>query len=448
MYGARAAALLATALYISCAVGITFNVTIDDTAGDALTGETPTYLNAPGPKTWHARPLVDPCPGCTVNPDPTRMKMNTWHDGMSLTASLGSTAQTNSVSFGFTGTAVYIYCVLVNNVAAAIADTHVLFSIDGDQVGAFDHTQVRGQETFMYNHLVYSNQTISMGRHEFTMSSRQGTNSLILFDYALYTTSDDSASPSSAQGSLSVSTIFETLSGHADPPSSTPLAPSETSNDAASSSARSNISIATSPATAPTSTLSQVTTSSMSSTSTSKPPSNQTGKATTIRVAIIAASTAIGVALLALLLWLCTRRSRRAAARRLRVSTSQRPGILAVMGLRTPDSTTHPFVVPILSSPIDDVKTDSMYWTLDRDAKRMLHFSALSTEATLAARSPATDSAGMLDSALMEVAWLRDEVERLRGSETAAPGPPTYETSVRPTSHTNTSSTSQEDTLA
>ncbi|KZW00852.1 hypothetical protein EXIGLDRAFT_830495 [Exidia glandulosa HHB12029] len=113
------------------------------------------------------------------------MCLNCGHDG----------TQPTSVTFRFTGTAVYIYCVLANDVpATSVTGTHLWFSIDGEIVDTFHHTPNSSADMFLYNQLLYSNHSIPDGQHVFNMSARtDGPDSLILFDYAQYTTSDASS---------------------------------------------------------------------------------------------------------------------------------------------------------------------------------------------------------------------------------------------------------------
>jgi hypothetical protein len=80
---------------------------------------------------------------------------------------------------------VYAYCILDHN-SSYTTVTHLTFSIDGIQVGTFEHTP-DGSNTFTYNALVYMNTSIPSGQHTFVIHNPTTIDSLILFDYVVYT---------------------------------------------------------------------------------------------------------------------------------------------------------------------------------------------------------------------------------------------------------------------
>jgi hypothetical protein len=91
---------------------------------------------------------------------------------------------TKKISVASLGTAVYAYRILDNN-AAYTALTQLTFSLDGVQVGKFEHTP-DGSGSFVYNTLVYANPSISNGQHTFAIDVSTSSDSLILFDYVVY----------------------------------------------------------------------------------------------------------------------------------------------------------------------------------------------------------------------------------------------------------------------
>jgi hypothetical protein len=84
------------------------------------------------------------------------------------------------------GTAIYAYCVIVNN-NTYTTFTNLTFSIDGAQVGSYSHSP-DGSNTYLYNTLVYANASVPNGNHTFVIHSPRGANdSFVLFDYVQYT---------------------------------------------------------------------------------------------------------------------------------------------------------------------------------------------------------------------------------------------------------------------
>ncbi|KZV89135.1 hypothetical protein EXIGLDRAFT_838694 [Exidia glandulosa HHB12029] len=164
------------------------NVSIDDTVGDEITGVAPIYSVAGDARSWHARP-ADPCSICWANPDQGLARNNTWHDGTN------SGNGSSSISFNFTGTAIYIYAILANVESQAPVQTHLLFYSDGRLIGQFDHNSTASEPTYTYDYPVYVNTSLgSQQERAFEIvngNNNTGTWSIILFDYAIYTTSDE-----------------------------------------------------------------------------------------------------------------------------------------------------------------------------------------------------------------------------------------------------------------
>ncbi|KZV89137.1 hypothetical protein EXIGLDRAFT_695822 [Exidia glandulosa HHB12029] len=176
------------------------NVTIDDMGGDGLTGAIPSYVATGNASPWRIRP-ADPCSLCKANPDGTRIHLGTWHDG---TYEPGGGSST--VSFFFTGRAIYIYGILTNSVPGN-NEIHLQFHIDGSPVGRFDRKPdtSSGAPTYVYNQVVYANSSlVDSGEHNFLIVNGGGSEeSLFLFDYAVYTTTasigDDTQSTTTSE---------------------------------------------------------------------------------------------------------------------------------------------------------------------------------------------------------------------------------------------------------
>lgn len=153
------------------------NVTIDDTFGDAVTGELPVYAGS-GRTSDSVQASCKSCPH-VVNASQTFM--STWH-GLSSAASGAS-----NVSFQFHGTAIYVYCILPVNGTAGTSVTQPSVFLDGQLAATLTVVGARDFSTeapaYTYNVLVYSAVELSNSRHSFVLAG----GSLILFDYAVYT---------------------------------------------------------------------------------------------------------------------------------------------------------------------------------------------------------------------------------------------------------------------
>ncbi|KZW00847.1 hypothetical protein EXIGLDRAFT_830490 [Exidia glandulosa HHB12029] len=360
------ALLLLTLPYISFALGATFNVTVDDTQGDAVTGAKPTYISPPD-QIWHARPQ-EPCPQCSVNLDTSQLKSGTWHDGMCLRCGANDT-QTNGISFWFEGTAVYIYGILGRAIPVG---THVVFSIDGEQVGKFDHDPKNSTDSILYNQLFYSNDTVPDGRHEFLMAGRNNTDTVIFFDYAQYTTSDTTGAAIST-GTVATFPQPPSSDGGTGSPTSTPE---------------------------------------------SRPASANKSRHTAAVVGAIVAGTALAILIFAALFFILCK-CRRA---RSRVPVDLAPPDYAY---RTTASSTvllpqyqhtlsNPYVADTHATPVGSLVGDNSH--TDNETSDWV-------SRNRAPKIPLTPRRE-LDSALTEVELLRAEVERLRAHEV----PPMYET--------------------
>ncbi|EJF62029.1 hypothetical protein DICSQDRAFT_43438, partial [Dichomitus squalens LYAD-421 SS1] len=160
------------------------NVTIDDQLGDNTTGFIPVYL--PNDGTWHAGSPSEDCDSCKITLailDVHRIHNHTWHDA---THTPGLTPA--QIIVNFTGTAVYVHNIvpkfLPNNTATF---ANISFTVDGADIGSFLHTPDLSTEVIQYNQLVHSITGLSNGPHTLVMTADGDTESLVLFDYVLYT---------------------------------------------------------------------------------------------------------------------------------------------------------------------------------------------------------------------------------------------------------------------
>ncbi|TBU52509.1 hypothetical protein BD310DRAFT_228957 [Dichomitus squalens] len=175
-------------LTVNVSTAILVNRTIDDQAGDAVTGLVPQYSPA---SAWSQGST---CPTCLAKLDPSQTFDSTWHDGLCDLDGTGPCTAT----IQFTGTAVYVYNVLANRVSdTASPPTNLTFWLDGTQVGTFVHTSTTST-AFNYNALTFSSTALENVAHTLVMRSTTDLPSMILFDYVVYTTDDDSVSDSAS----------------------------------------------------------------------------------------------------------------------------------------------------------------------------------------------------------------------------------------------------------
>ncbi|KAL4266469.1 hypothetical protein AB1N83_003325 [Pleurotus pulmonarius] len=173
-------------LYIlTFAAAVPRNVTIDDELGDELTGHRPKFSPLHG---WAQGAMCDGC----LRLDAGQTVQRTWHD-----YTRRSNETSAAVSFPFTGTALFVYCILANSLPGITTLADYSFILDGAEVGRFIHVPEIGSD-FQYNVLVYSNTSMLNGNHTFQLVADSNFNdTLILFDYAQYTV--DAPAATSAQ---------------------------------------------------------------------------------------------------------------------------------------------------------------------------------------------------------------------------------------------------------
>ncbi|KAF4605578.1 hypothetical protein EYR40_004364 [Pleurotus pulmonarius] len=159
------------------------NTTIDDKYGDPDTGALVTYSPA---LSWNDGLT---CTGCTARFDKSRAYMGTWHDGtFALTNATNPTpGAILTASVPFTGSAVYVYCILGHSFEAPNTNTDMTFLLDGQQVGTFKQ-KPNGNSTWDYDVPVYVNTSIPNGAHTLSIENgHAGEKSLVILDYVVYT---------------------------------------------------------------------------------------------------------------------------------------------------------------------------------------------------------------------------------------------------------------------
>ncbi|KAI0656478.1 hypothetical protein C8Q70DRAFT_1046820 [Cubamyces menziesii] len=153
------------------------NVTIDDTFGDASNGAQIIYEPD---SVWN---IGNNCAACTAHPDPGLVYDGTWHDG---TTQLGS-EDLLTAAVGFSGVAVYVFCVVTRSEVSPDGNSDMSFFIDGEQAGQYV-VPPDGDTSYAYNVPVFVKDGLAAGSHQLLIvNGRTGGNkSLVLLDYIIY----------------------------------------------------------------------------------------------------------------------------------------------------------------------------------------------------------------------------------------------------------------------
>ncbi|KAJ3840529.1 hypothetical protein F5878DRAFT_708729 [Lentinula raphanica] len=198
------------------AFGAAVNRTIDDTLGDSVTGQRPTFLPSTS-GVWEDQT----CAGCALQP-PTAKAFG----GTYTAATYNPGLKNISITFDFTGTAVYIFFILANNPDPGItATTAANFTLDGSLVGSFNHTPNSNASDFQFNGsaLAFSKAGLKNSTHQMVIStSGLDDNVWVNFDYALYTfqeaaeisSSSSTSTKNSPEPSASTSTVSRVSSSN------------------------------------------------------------------------------------------------------------------------------------------------------------------------------------------------------------------------------------------
>ncbi|KAJ7348879.1 hypothetical protein DFH08DRAFT_697253, partial [Mycena albidolilacea] len=121
--------------------------------------------------------------GCAVHLDPALAFNHTWHDSSQFPGS-----NPVSVSLQFTGTAVWVFCIVPPITTSEITRYNLSFNLD-DRAhrGTFLFTPTSSSE-FLYNVPAVSLPTLPNAAHTLSITTDDSVNgSIFLFDYAVYT---------------------------------------------------------------------------------------------------------------------------------------------------------------------------------------------------------------------------------------------------------------------
>ncbi|KAF4569597.1 hypothetical protein EYR40_008575 [Pleurotus pulmonarius] len=158
------------------------NVTIDDEYGDEVTHVVPAFTPLGG---WSLKGGTT----ALAKPDASLANNGTWHDATQHAGDL-----TKTVNFNFTGISLYVYCIIANTPPGPSFDAfaNYNFFLDGKFVGKYTHDAEMIPD--YVNTLVYINTTMENGFHSFSIALDASEKPvLMLFDYATYTTIDQTS---------------------------------------------------------------------------------------------------------------------------------------------------------------------------------------------------------------------------------------------------------------
>ncbi|KAL1723867.1 hypothetical protein EV715DRAFT_190501 [Schizophyllum commune] len=159
------------------------------------------------------------CESCRAMPDRNTVYNGTWHH---TTDDDTIDTQDTTMTIQFTGTALYVYCVIANNVSEGTGTmANYDFTLDGQDAGNYHHDPENVTDYF-YNVPVYTVSGLENDSHELIVNIAGGSgvsgSSLMLFDYFTYTYDDD---PSETTSSSTTPTASASATSSATPKSKT-----------------------------------------------------------------------------------------------------------------------------------------------------------------------------------------------------------------------------------
>ncbi|KAF8153766.1 hypothetical protein B0H34DRAFT_719065 [Crassisporium funariophilum] len=120
-----------------------------------------------------------------------------------------------TVSFNFTGSAIYLFCYQPNSVASGSTPTNMnlSFTLDNVASGVFKHVPSAGGADFTPNTTVFARTGLPEGLHQLVVTV--GQDSVFLFDYLVYTSQDEPSKTGNSSGTATTTPLGQT------PPSQT-----------------------------------------------------------------------------------------------------------------------------------------------------------------------------------------------------------------------------------
>jgi len=168
------------------------NRTIDDQFGDSVSGVLPSYSPI---RFWEAGAS---CSNCSVHPDPAFAFNHTWHDSSQFPGE-----QSVSVSLEFTGTAVWVFCIVPPITTNAITRYNLSFDLDdGAHRGTFLYSPTSSSE-YLYNVPAVTLPSLPNTAHTLLIATDDSVDgSIFLFDYAVYQTVEGTPDVTASPGTI------------------------------------------------------------------------------------------------------------------------------------------------------------------------------------------------------------------------------------------------------
>ncbi|KAH9914654.1 uncharacterized protein BXZ73DRAFT_54830, partial [Epithele typhae] len=206
---------LSSLLHFSLVASSPQNRTIDDELGDSVTGLKPTYLPEGG---WNQGAS---CSGCHFPKDKvfasSQVFDGTWHDA---TYRVGG--EDMVITANFVGRAVYVYFMVPNTAAIQPTTTFMNVSFYVDQTttpaGSFIHDP-NSSTDISYRQVVFADNSLTNGTHTLTMRASGPNESLVLFDYIVYTIDVEDPPSASSTSSSTAATSSSFANGENSPAS-------------------------------------------------------------------------------------------------------------------------------------------------------------------------------------------------------------------------------------
>ncbi|KAF5365955.1 hypothetical protein D9758_006727 [Tetrapyrgos nigripes] len=183
-------------LYSSFCWAALMNSTVDDTSPDSRGAKIRFFP----PDAWNFGSGCKNSP-CWVQLDTNQLYQGTWHESIFSAGERvnGHANQVLNVTLGFSGTALYVYCVLARTTTRPAGNSDMTFYIDGQFVGALQKP-APGTSGYDYDVPVYVNTTLSHGFHTFVLQNGHpgNPNSLVILDRIVYSYDNESSTTTSS----------------------------------------------------------------------------------------------------------------------------------------------------------------------------------------------------------------------------------------------------------
>jgi len=152
------------------------NISIDDTNGDPMTK---LHIQYNPPSFWSFGPS---CQDCEAHLNSSEVFNQTWHDTTFL-----PNGPLLSASATFTGSAVYVMCILTGSPSNPDGNSDMTLILDNKTVGSFQQGP-DGNPAYLYNSVVFSMDGLPVMEHNITLLSGElGQAALVLLDRIIYT---------------------------------------------------------------------------------------------------------------------------------------------------------------------------------------------------------------------------------------------------------------------